>query len=133
MVHSDINRPQRNILPHIPASMAVKFAGNTAEYASTIINNHNLSADASVVDKVAKHAFEMGTRTVVARRQKDGLIPRALNAEWNFLRERTRRRNTDSTASIPLQRPSDSESAAHSDRVSEASVCRLSFISYLSV
>ena len=123
IVHSDINQPQRNILPHIPASMAVRFAGNTAKYASNIISNHNASADASLVDKVAKHAFEMGTRTVVARRRKDGLIPRALNDEWNFLRERTRRRNTDPTASMPLQGPSDSDPAAQSSRYSEASVC----------
>ena len=95
-VHSQI---ERYVLPHIPASTAVKYAGNTAKHASSIIHIHNKSAGLSQLDKVAKHAFEMGTRTVVARRQKDGLIPRNLVDEWNFVREMTRQKNSESQPS----------------------------------
>ena len=82
------------ILPHIPASLAVQVGGSTAKHVSKNLNSQNSTFILSPLDKVAKHAFELGTRTVISRRQEDGVIPRSLDDDWKYIQAATKRMNS---------------------------------------
>jgi hypothetical protein len=99
------NMENRVILPHLPASKAVKVGIATASKASGIIGSRNISTPLSSLDMNAKHAFEAGTKSVISRRQRDGIIPRKLDEDWKFIQSIAQRKNAGSESEFDDLQP----------------------------
>ena len=95
----------RVILPHLPASKAAKVGIATASKASGIIGSRNVSTTMSSLDINAKHAFEAGTKSVISRRQRDGIIPRKLDEDWKFIQSIAQRKNSGSESEFDDLQP----------------------------
>lgn len=103
-------------LNSLPAATAVRFAKR--EVAGAMASPAQPSQGLLDVDERAKQAFEQGTKIVVSRRQKAGILPMPINKGWNYSLKEAKEQVGEKVATAQQAVEQINADAVHADAVS---------------